>query len=52
LLPVIAALFLYFVTPDYFRPMFVNPIGWVIIGIAAGLLAVGNVIIRRLTTIA
>jgi tight adherence protein B len=52
LLPVIAALFLYFVTPDYFRPMFVNPIGWVIIGIAAGLLAIGNVIIRRLTAIA
>lgn len=52
LLPVVAAVFLYFVVPDYFRPMFINPIGWVILGVAAGLLAVGNVIIRRMTAIA
>jgi len=52
LLPVIAAAFLYFVVPDYFRPMFINPVGWVILGLAAGLLAIGNVIIRRITTIA
>jgi tight adherence protein B len=51
LLPVIAALFLYFVVPDYFRPMFVNPIGWLILGLAAGLLAAGNVIIRRMTAV-
>jgi tight adherence protein B len=51
LLPVAAAVFLYFVVPDYFRPMFINPIGWVILGIAAGLLAVGNVLIRRMTAI-
>jgi tight adherence protein B len=51
LLPVIAAVFLYFVVPDYFRPMFVNPIGWLILGIAVGLLAAGNVIIRRMTAI-
>jgi tight adherence protein B len=52
LLPVVAATFLYFVVPDYFRPMFTNPIGWVIIGLAAGLLAIGNIIIRRVTAIA
>jgi tight adherence protein B len=52
LLPVVAAAFLYFVVPDYFRPMFINPLGWVIIGLAAGLLAVGNLIIRRITAIA
>jgi len=52
LLPVIAAAFLYFVVPDYFRPMFINPVGWVILGLAAGLLAIGNVIIRRMTAIA
>jgi tight adherence protein B len=52
LLPVIAAVFLYFVVPDYFRPMFINPVGWVILGLAAGLLAIGNVIIRRITAIA
>jgi len=52
LLPVVAAAFLYFIVPDYFRPMFVNPLGWVMIGIAAGMLGIGNVIIRRITKIA
>jgi tight adherence protein B len=52
LLPLIAAAFLYFVVPEYFRPMFVNPLGWVIIALAAGLLLIGNVIIRRITAIA
>jgi tight adherence protein B len=52
LLPVIAAVFLYFVVPEYFRPMFVNPLGWVILGVAAGLLLIGNTIIRRITAIA
>ncbi|HEV2033976.1 MAG TPA: type II secretion system F family protein [Candidatus Dormibacteraeota bacterium] len=52
LLPLIAAAFLYFVVPEYFRPMFVNPIGWVILAFAAGLLLIGNVIIRRITAIA
>jgi tight adherence protein B len=52
LLPVTAAVFLYFLVPDYFRPMFVNPLGWVMLGIAAGLLVVGNVIIGRITKIA
>jgi tight adherence protein B len=51
LLPVIAAAFLYFVVPNYFRPMFLNPLGWVMLGIAAGLLVIGNVIIRRITAI-
>jgi tight adherence protein B len=52
LLPVAAAALLYFLVPDYFRPMFVNPLGWVMIGISAGLLVIGNVIIRRITKIA
>jgi tight adherence protein B len=52
LLPVTAAVFLYFLVPDYFRPMFSNPLGWVMIGIAAGFLIIGNVIIRRITKIA
>jgi tight adherence protein B len=51
LLPIVAAVFLYFVVPDYFRPIFYNPIGWVILIVAAFLLFVGNVITRRLTTI-
>jgi len=52
LLPIVAAAFLYFVVPDYFRPMFFNPLGWVMIVFAAGLLIIGNVIIRRITAIA
>lgn len=51
LLPVIVAAFGYFVLPDYFRPLFTNPIGWVIIILAAGLLATGTVIIRRITAL-
>jgi tight adherence protein B len=52
LLPLAAATGLYFLVPDYFRPMFGSPLGWVLIGIAAGMLVIGNVIIRRITKIA
>ena len=52
LLPLAAAAFLYFLVPDYFRPMFTNPLGWVMIGICAAFLVIGNVIIRRITKIA
>ena len=52
LLPLAAATGLYLLVPDYFRPMFASPLGWVLIGISAGLLIIGNVIIRRITKIA
>ena len=52
LLPIVAALLLYFIVRDYFRPMLTNPIGWAMLILAAFLLFVGNVIIRRLTAIA
>jgi len=52
LLPIVAALLLYFIVRDYFRPMLVNPIGWVMLTLAGFLLFVGNLIIRRLTAIA
>jgi len=52
LLPVAAGGLLFLLVPDYFRPMFVNPLGWVILGLAATLLVIGNVIIRRITAIA
>ena len=51
LLPVAAALGLYFLVPDYFRPMFTNPLGWFMLGLAAVMLAIGNFVIRRLTAI-
>jgi tight adherence protein B len=52
LLPIVAAVLLYFIVQDYFRPMLVNPIGWAMLILAGFLLFVGNVIIRRLTAIA
>jgi tight adherence protein B len=52
LLPLAAGALLYFLVPDYFRPMFVNPLGWVMLGISAGLLVIGNLIIQRITRIA
>jgi tight adherence protein B len=52
LLPIVAALLLYFIVQDYFRPMLVNPIGWAMLLLAGFLLFVCNVIIRRLTAIA
>ena len=51
LLPIAAALLLYFVVQDYFRPMLVNPLGWFMLAVAGLLLFVGNLIIRRLTAI-
>ena len=51
LLPIVAALLLYFIVRDYFRPMLVNPLGWAMLVLAGFLLFVGNVIIRRLTAI-
>jgi tight adherence protein B len=51
LLPVAAALGLYFLVPNYFRPMFSSPLGWFMLAVAAIMLGVGNFIIRRLTAI-
>lgn len=51
LLPIVAALLLYFVVRDYFRPMLVNPLGWAMLILAGFLLFIGNLIIRRLTAI-
>ena len=51
LLPVAAAALLYFLVPEYFRPMFSSALGWLMLGISAALLVIGNVIIRRITRI-
>jgi tight adherence protein B len=51
LLPIVAALGLFFLVPDYFRPMFTNALGWLMLAVAAVMLALGNFIIRRLTAI-
>ena len=50
-LPIVLATFMYFVTPTYFRPMFENFIGWILIAIGAFMIFVGNLIIRRVVAI-
>jgi len=50
-LPIVLATFMYFVTPTYFRPMFDNFIGWILIAIGIFMIFVGNLIIRRVVAI-
>jgi len=50
-LPIVLSAFMYFVTPTYFRPMFENFIGWVLIAIGLFMIFVGNLIIRRIVAI-
>ncbi len=51
LLPIAAAVLLYFLVSAYFRPMLTNPLGWFMLAIAGLLLFIGNLIIRRLTAV-
>jgi tight adherence protein B len=50
-LPILLATFMFFVTPTYFQPMFGNIIGWILIIIAAFMIFLGNLIIRRIVAI-
>lgn len=50
-LPIVLAVFMYFVTPTYFRPMFETLYGWVMIIIGAFMIFLGNMIIKRVTAI-
>jgi tight adherence protein B len=50
-LPIVLAVFMYFVTPTYFRPMFENFIGWILIAIGIFMIFIGNLIIRRVIAI-
>ena len=51
LLPVALGLFLYFVTPTYFKPMTQNVIGWAMLGAGAFLIGIGNAIIKKVVAI-
>src|ERR671922_1375468 len=44
-LPIVLAVFMYFVTPTYFKPMTENFVGWILIGIAGFMIFLGNLII-------
>jgi len=50
-LPIVLAAFMFFVTPSYFRPMFDNFIGWILIAIGVFMIFIGNLIIRRVIAI-
>jgi tight adherence protein B len=50
-LPIVLAVFMYFVTPTYFRPMFENFIGWALIALGVFMIFIGNLIIRRIVAI-
>ncbi len=50
-LPVLLGLGLYVFVPGYFAPMTSTFIGYVLLGVAALLILVGNLIIRRMTAL-
>src|ERR1700736_5991691 len=50
-LPIVLAVFMYFVTPTYFRPMFESIIGWGLLVLGAFMIFIGNLIIRRVVAI-
>jgi tight adherence protein B len=50
-LPILLALGLYVLVPGYFAPMTTTLIGYVMLGVAALLVIIGNVIIQRMTSL-
>jgi tight adherence protein B len=51
LIPVVVAVVLYFISPGYFRPMTESLIGWILLAVAAVLLLIGNLLIRKAVAI-
>jgi tight adherence protein B len=51
LIPVVVALVLYFISPNYFRPMTESLAGWCLLAVAAVLLLIGNLLIRKAVAI-
>ena len=50
-LPLVLGAVMYLLTPRYFAPMLQPGIGWVLIGIAIGLVVLGNVLMRGLSKV-
>jgi tight adherence protein B len=50
-LPILLAFGLYLFVPGYFAPMTSTVLGYVLLGIAAGFVIVGNLIIQRMTSL-
>jgi Flp pilus assembly protein TadB len=50
-LPILLALGLYVFVPGYFAPMTTTVIGYILLGVAGGLILIGNVLITRMTAL-
>jgi len=50
-LPIVLAVFMYFATPTYFKPMTEQPVGWIIIIIAIVMIIIGNFVMGKVTAI-
>ena len=50
-LPIVLAVFMYFATPTYFKPMTEQPVGWIIIIIAIVMILIGNFVMGKVTAI-
>jgi tight adherence protein B len=50
-LPILLAFGLYLFVPGYFAPMTTTVLGYVLLGIAGGLVLIGNLIIQRMTSL-
>src|SRR5207245_5757310 len=46
LLPIVAAVLLYFIVQDYFRPMLTHPLGWVMLWFARLVVFIGTLCFR------
>ena len=51
LLPIIVAAILNIITPTYFRPMFTEPLGRLMLVVAGVAIFIGNMLVRRITNI-
>ena len=47
----VLAVFMYFATPTYFKPMTENVVGYIIIALAIVMIILGNIVMSRVTAI-
>ena len=50
-LPIVLGVIMYALTPKYFAPMIAPGIGWILIGIAIGLVVIGNLLMNQLARV-
>ena len=50
-LPVVFALYLYFVRPDYLRPLYTDPLGWAMLLVLGVTLTIGGLWLRKVVRV-